>query len=151
MKQFSSLKWLLVSSLALLAGCTGVSADYSNLDLASVSGTVTLDGQPLPNAYVVFEADDKTFSFGSTDANGQYTLQFNSQRAGTTPGSKVVRITSNGAAGEVYEQDPDGVTEEGTSSASAEKIPAKYNTKSELKATIESGSNTFDFELKTAP
>jgi hypothetical protein len=151
MKRSSSNQWMLICSLVALAGCTGVSADYSKLDLASVSGTVTFDGQPLPNAYVVFEAEDKTFSFGSTDANGQYTLQFNSERAGTTLGAKVVRITSNGAAGEVYEQDPDGVTEAGTSAASAEKIPAKYNTKSELKATVESGSNTFDFELKTAP
>ena len=46
----------LLSCLLLSAGCGGsIEADYSKLDLVDVSGTVTLDGQPLSGATVVFE------------------------------------------------------------------------------------------------
>ena len=44
----------LLSCLLLSAGCGGsIEADYSKLDLVDVSGTVTLDGQPLSGATVV--------------------------------------------------------------------------------------------------
>lgn len=152
-----SLKTLTVALLmcvgTMLAGCGGVSADYSQIDLASASGTVTLDNRPLANAMVTFEAPDKTFAFGKTDASGKYTLQFNSEQSGVTPGPKVVRITTVGGTDEsaVYEVNPDEETGEGAATGSVEKVPAKYNKTSELTATVASGSNTFDFPLKSAP
>jgi len=41
-----------------------------------VSGTVTLDGRPFAKANVAFEPGQGRPSFGATDAQGQYTLQF---------------------------------------------------------------------------
>jgi len=44
-------------------GCTdGRRADYSQLQLVEVSGQVSLDGQSLVQATIIFETDDRDFS-----------------------------------------------------------------------------------------
>jgi len=126
--------------------------------LSSVQGTVTLNSVPLEKALVVFEAADKTFSYGLTDSTGRYELMFNSQEAGALKGSKTVRIWSSrgvpGAAeagGGGEGDDPDGGEEEaaGAAPAAAERVPAKYNAQSELTATVQKASETIDFDLRS--
>lgn len=133
--------------LALLAGCeSGPRMSYDSVGLVDVSGTVTLDGKPLPGAVVIFEADTGRFSYGETDSSGRYTLHFDSETDGAAPGPKTVRISTSRKIGE------EGEGGEGESAAKppAERVPEKYNRKSELTRTIEPGhAQTFDFDLTT--
>lgn len=139
--------------LMVVTGCGDSIADYSQIDLHSVSGRVTLEGQPLSDALVTFESSDSQFSYGLTDADGRYVLQFDSVKPGVTPGDKVVRISTKrrlpgmegGEEGSAPSEgaDPEGPPKE----VRVEQVPPHYNSKSTLTAKVE-GSTTFDFELK---
>ena len=106
-----------------------------------VSGTVTLDGQPLANATMSFLPDDGQLepAFARTDQQGKYTLQQTETVGGATPGSYKVRITT-------YEPP---ITESDPPVAGApERVPTKYNIKTELAATIKKvENNVIDFPL----
>ena len=123
----------LISSLmtiVLMAGCnSSPRPDYNDVELVQVSGTVELDGKPLSDAVVTFEAPTGQFSFAQTDARGYYSLRFDSVKYGTEPGEKTVRISTarrilglnvDEQAGEV---DPDAPPED----APPEVVPEKYN------------------------
>ena len=132
---------LLSSMLVVLVGGCGSG------DLGNVSGTVTLDGQPLPNAQVTFMPDEGGGpSFGETDAQGKYTLTHNSGDSGAVPGKHTVSI-------EMIEEEQDydaAGTDEGTlelKQDSKKRLPARYNEASELTAEVEQGSTTVDFPL----
>src|SRR5262245_9387579 len=117
----------LLMALLTFAGCA--KDGYSELGLVTVTGKITLDGQPLSDAKVTFESDDKRQAIGTTDASGNYQLMYDSQTPGAMPGPKTVRITTanldveGGGAGE-------------GAAAVKEKVPARYNTNSELKADV---------------
>ena len=117
----------------LLAGCG------SGDGLATVKGKVTLNGQPLEGAVVQFQptADDGSPSAGKTDAKGRYELMHTFNTRGGMPGEHVVTIRTAAA---YYE-------EEDTDVQPVERIPAKYNTRTELKRTVKRGRNTIDFDL----
>lgn len=139
---------VLAAWLLAVAGCGQSGPDYDGLDLSSVHGTVTLDGEPLAGALVVFEAEDRTFSYALTDGRGNYELMFNSEKRGVTKGNKIVRIWSSrgipgrGQAGIAGEgEDPDAAPDR------PEKVPAKYNEQSELEVTVAISSHKFDFGL----
>lgn len=140
--------------LGLATGCGGsIHPDYSQLDLVDVSGTVTLDGQPLSGAQVAFEAPDGTYSSGVTDASGNFDLMFNTEQSGCLTGEKVVRIKLTGSS-EAMDEAPDdeGNSDEGVKkTATAGKIPAQYNKESTLKATVDADHTTFQFDLKSKP
>ncbi|MCA9015337.1 MAG: carboxypeptidase regulatory-like domain-containing protein [Planctomycetaceae bacterium] len=140
---------LFFSLLILSAGCGGsINADYSNLDLVDVSGTVTLDGQPLSGATVVFEAGDGTYSSGVTDDSGNFTLMFNTEKSGCLTGDKIVRIQFK-TDSENPDEEAEG--EGGTSQQPKLKIPEQYNKKSTLQATVDANHTTFTFDLKSKP
>lgn len=124
---------------ALLVGCG------SNMKVAPVSGTVTLDGEPLANASVVFEpkAGGRP-SFGVTDESGQYTLNYNMHEGGAEVGECTVRISTRmQAAGDEEGYDDD-------SKVLPERVPPKY-AKEPMVVTVESKRNTIDFPLTTGP
>ncbi len=113
--------------LAALVGC----AD-DRPGLASVSGLVTLDEKPLPNAVVIFlPTDGGRGSRGRTDDKGRYTLRYLRDIEGAIPGSHRVRIVT------ASEDSP------------VERLPAKYNAATTLKVEVAAGSNTFDFPLES--
>ncbi|MFH1267628.1 MAG: carboxypeptidase regulatory-like domain-containing protein [Planctomycetota bacterium] len=124
---------LCVSSLA--AGC----AD-GGPKLGQVSGTVTLDGQPLAPAKVEFQPQEAggSPSYGTTDESGRYELTFSLDRPGAMIGKHLVRITTYR---QLSSQDPGGPGE------LPERVPPKYNANSELIREVESGHNSFDFQL----
>ncbi len=128
------MKVLVVLLLALAVGC-----GESGLDLSSVEGMVTFDGQPLPNAIVNFEptegGGERSSYDGPTDESGHYQLHATASQKGAEPGDYTVHITVPTFAAD----DPRAKT--------AVKVPAKYNTKSELRATVKDGKNTFDWPL----
>jgi hypothetical protein len=135
------------SCVFAFAGCGGVSTDYSGLGLVQVSGAVTLDGKPLSGAAVYFEPTDKSVSrsYATTDASGNYVLEFDSKTKGVTAGEKIVRIEGKGLGGEeVVEADGEGAS----ASKPADSVPACYNAESKLKATV-TGSQTMNFDLKS--
>jgi hypothetical protein len=117
----------------LAAGCSG--------GLAAVSGTVTLDGQPAAGVSVTFQPAEGTQggSYATTDAQGRYTLKrVADDRSGAAVGKhKVVLSMSKQAAGNAE-------------SASLERLPARYNTKSDLTFDVPSGGTSdANFELKS--
>jgi len=120
--------------LPLAAGCGG-----GGPDLGSVEGTVTLDGQPLANAIINFEPVEgggpRSSYDGETDESGHYVLHATASQKGAEPGDYTVHITLP----ELESDEPAAKTEV--------EIPAKYNTQSELKATVKDGKNTFDWPL----
>jgi len=106
-------------------------------ELGYVSGTVTLDGKPFPNAMVQFhsEAGGRPGT-GTTDKAGKYELVYTTGAKGAKVGSNRVEITTMWPDGEP----PPGETE---------RIPAEYNLASTLKKDVKPGRNTFDFELRS--
>jgi hypothetical protein len=114
--------------LVLLSGCGG-----GGPQVAPVTGTVTLDGKPLPNAEVVFApVDGGRPSTARTVDGGQYELLFKRGQPGAIVGPHTVRIW---ISHEVVQNPP--------------KIPARYDSQSELKREVKSGENVFDFNLES--
>lgn len=125
----------------LTAGCGG-SADGP--ETAPVYGVVTMDGEPLPNASVRFVpvgAEEGRPSFGYTDEEGYYILQYSGSAQGAMLGDHVVRISTFNAG----EEDEYGDILPPT----PETVPVKYNRDSELKRTVKAGDNEFNFELSS--
>jgi hypothetical protein len=122
----------LVLGAMLMVGC-----GPSGPEVATVEGLVTLDGKPLEGALVMFTpvAGGRPAA-ARTDEGGCYELQYTEARDGALLGEHVVSIST-------YQE---GDVSSGIPSI-PEKIPAKYNVKSELKQTVEAGDNTFNFPL----
>lgn len=115
----------------ILAGCSG--ADDSKIKmpkLGKVKGIVKLGGKPLEGATVEFNPGTARPSVGVTDANGSYTLKYDESNLGAAVGEHTVRITTKSPT-----------------SSPVEKVPARYNEKSEEKRSVKEGDNEFDFDL----
>lgn len=111
----------------LITGC-GKSTDGR----VAVSGEVTLDGQPLDRGSIEFhpKAAGGTMT-GGTIENGTFTI---AAEQGPKPGSYEVRVfaASGGAAADPNE--PPGP--ESQAKPATERIPARFNVKSELTAEV---------------
>lgn len=132
---------------ALLApaviGCGGAS---DSLDRKEVTGTITLNGQPLNDGRIQFTP--VSAAAGTVAAaeikDGKYQIP---AAAGPVPGEYKVMIFSSGPA-------PAAVVEAMPGDApppplAPELIPPEYNATSTLKAEVKSsGPNTFDFDVK---
>jgi hypothetical protein len=148
----SGLTTALVAAVGVLvaAGCgsAGWGPDYSGVELVEVNGRITLDGQPLPGAELLFVAADGCWSSGLTDPDGRYRLRFDSNRFGTPPGPKLVRIHARpvtiDAAGEA--QELEGLDD----SLPRDPLPACYNSRSRLSAEIAGPTPDLDFALSRA-
>jgi hypothetical protein len=107
--------------------------------LARVRGRVTLNGEPLEGAVVEFHSTSPGGSSASaiTDAKGRYELMHTFDARGAMPGEYAVTIRTA----------EDCFDEQGNSLRSPERVPARYNSQTELKRTVEPGRNTIDFKL----
>ena len=115
-----------------VAGCPGSSADVP--DLATVSGTVTMGGEPLGGALVEFMSAGGQIGSAVTDASGKYELAYKGDTKGAEIGENTVRITT--------------VLDHPTPPDYVDPIPAKYNEATELKVTVATGANTHNFDLE---
>jgi hypothetical protein len=108
--------------------------------LASVSGTVTLDGLPVQGAVLEFVPQEagKSTAFGATDENGFYEMQFGQSRHGAFLGRTKVRIRSD-----------DQVFVGGENYSNTEVFPPRYNDRSELFVDVADGENEFDFPCES--
>ena len=129
--------------LAISAGC----GSGDGLPRESVSGNVTLDGQPLESGLIQFEptSPDVPTMTGGEIEDGYYSIP---RAGGPVPGSYKVLITSSPKEAEL---DP----EEGEMPGmvpmpkDVDSIPSQYNAQSTLTAEVKAGeSNTFDFALE---
>ncbi len=128
--------------MAATPGCGG-SAD--ELPREPVSGTVTLDGQPLEAGAIQFfpapKAGGVAVSGGSPVEGGAFAI---TREYGLVPGSYKVAI--NAAEPESRDKRAKGHTRKGAPVKDV--VPAKYNSETILTAEIEKGgSNRLKFEL----
>ncbi len=119
----------LLVALLLVSGC-----GPSKPETVPVSGTVTWNGQPLPQGSILFQPEDgKGVPDPGDIKDGRYQLQ-------AKAGKKKVEIRATRESGKV---DP------AMGAAPREQyIPAEYNEKTTLRAEVKSGEkNEFNFPL----
>ncbi|MCC9606360.1 carboxypeptidase-like regulatory domain-containing protein [Blastopirellula sp. JC732] len=143
----------LLSCLIMSVGCA-----EQGPSLGAVSGTVTLDGKPLPNVIVSFvPVTGGRPSVGTTDENGKYQLAF-VDRLGALTGKHKVSITTVVQGDDIdfseissddprYEEMVLARKSDYDNAVVKEPLPAAYNSKSELIREVESGANAIDFAL----
>lgn len=124
--------WLFgLLAAALLTGC-GPSDG-----LVEVGGTVTFDGAPIPEGRILFRmTDGDQQAYSEVIENGKYLIR-------VAPGSARVEITASrlipGKFVEVNPGEPEQVGEM--------YIPEKYNSRTELTATISGATESQNFDL----
>lgn len=133
LKQISSITLLLL--VVLTSGCQRGPA------LGTVSGTVKVNGKPMPYAYIVFQPIDPPGTYGSAyaDEDGEYHLRFSVHRDGAPVGKHQVSIRA--AKGDELPDD--------ASPGTRIHLPEKYNDQSELVREVKRGHNEIDFELES--
>ncbi len=143
---------------ACFVGCSGGGGgDYP--DTVAAKGTVTYNGSLVEDASVVFSpASGDDAAYGTTDAQGVFTLKTSWGADGAVPGSYKVTVSKTGdGVGEAVEVDAedeeaDMMADEGTEEAAkiTEHLPEKYkyadstDLEEEVKAD---GDNNFKLEL----
>ena len=123
-------------------GCGGGGADR-----ASVAGTVTYEGQPIAAGSIAFIPVDAASgpTAGATIENGRYTID---AAQGPAPGAHRVEIKAQRKTGRQFRDEfrppPDNLVDE-----VEQFLPPRYNTQSELTATLVPGANEdVDFALQ---
>jgi hypothetical protein len=133
----------------MLVGLMGC-GERDTLPREAISGTVTLDGQPLKEGVIQFMPSVTTTNqavvAGGPIRDGKFEV---SRDQGPTPGGYSVTILSGDVGGGALP--PGTAPGEGVANKPArEKIPAKYNAQTILTAEVKKGGpNTFQFDLKT--
>lgn len=107
-------------------------------EMGTVSGVVTLDGKPVPDAVVRFQPNSGRGSRAKTNAEGYYNLGYVGSAEGALIGEHKVTISTQW-------MDEDRTTHKMVSHP--ETLPARYNSESDLTRTVEAGHNEINFEL----
>ena len=125
--------------LLIVGGCS------DGPKLADVSGTVTLDGKPVPGAVLTFipENPEGSTSYGQTDAQGQYSLMFTRSKYGAMLGKHRVEIETR----KISADEAADMKAAGEEAPAYVAIPKKYREAGALTAEVTSGSNKIDFPL----
>lgn len=108
---------------------------------APVSGRVTLNEKPLPDAYVIFQpaiGEPNEVSQGKTDTDGNYTLAGMKGQAGAKVGDHTITITT---------VSPDAMDDE-RSPLPRDQVPQKYRD-DPLQFNVTDGANEAIFDLST--
>jgi hypothetical protein len=110
---------LLTLAVVLTCGPRAAAAD----DLASVKGTITLDGKPLPSGRILFHLGDGQFIGAKIKDDGTFKME-------RVPTGKYKVTVESAVQGKSV-------------------LPARYaaDDKSELQVEVKKGANTLDFAL----
>ena len=114
--------------------------------VASVSGTVKLDGEPLANAVVIFQPlgdgqmNPGVGSIGRTNDKGEYRLRLIDGGNGAIRGTHRVEISCPMDDG-LNSPDEDRATKP------PNKVPHRYNADSKVTYEVKAGDNKADFDL----
>ncbi|EAQ77512.1 hypothetical protein [Blastopirellula marina] len=126
---------ILTASLSLFAwGCAQADNSDRFEPTNAVTGAVTVDGVPLESGSIQFTSPEDVRQGSEAFAEitaGEY-------NANVTAGEKIVLIRS---------PQPSGSPDVTGTVPTKETLPAKYNTRTTLKAVIEQGPTTVDFTL----
>ncbi len=137
----------LIGVTFLLAGLVG--CGQSGPERVSISGTVTFDGKEIGFGHISFVPTDGTKGSGMTGhiKNGQYRLD---AKGGVPVGKYIVKINGFTLA---PGQEPPGEIMGLDYHVGPQYLPEKYNNKSELSFTVDSGSSEItwmNYELKSS-
>jgi hypothetical protein len=123
-----------VACAVAMAGCT------KKTERGTVSGDVTLDGQPLKSGVIHFEpVDGKASPADAVIADGKFKVEM-------PPGDKRVSISAPKVTGKRKSYDaPDSPTVD----IIQELLPARYNAQSDLTLAVAAGSQQKNYDLKT--
>ncbi len=157
---------LLVIGLALVGGCSEDLTDVP--DTIDVTGTITFNSSPLPDADVIFFDGTEYTAFGKTDGTGRYTLKtrFNSVAYEKGAPARKYKVTVSklvppgGMTEEEYQakktalrtkrESGQKITPEDLLPQKVEMIPPRYSQaeRTELEATVKfNQENDFPFNL----
>lgn len=100
-------------------------------ELGYVSGTVTLDGKPLPGVNIIFRPETGRPAADQTDEEGNYELEYLAGVSGCKLGPNSI----------AFEWPPEA--------ANVPSIPAKYNSTEMFKVDVKPGNNELNFEMKS--
>ena len=122
--------------LPLLVGCGG--------NVGIVSGTVTLDGQPVPSATLTFVKQDEANPTreGAVITDGRF-------QAKIPPGKYKLELTGQKVIGTRVQKDFDGKDE--VLPQMGPMFPQKYNEQSTLIEDIKAGPHPIKLELSSGP
>lgn len=123
----------------LLCGCGSGRYDFETVP---IEGTVTLNGEPLPHALVIFQPDEGRLASGYTNEEGNYSLVYLEGKQGVLPGKHKVMITTE------LKPDPDSNDPE-IRAGRPELVPIEYHRQSRLEVEVSPGDQSpIDFELE---
>lgn len=125
---------LLLVTVLMMVGCT------ENSDLAEVTGTVNIDGEPAEKGAIsFFPVNGQGPTTGAQILQGKY-------QSKVPPGESKVEIRVSKVVGQKKLYDtPDSPVQD----VYAEVLPPKYNSKSELRIDAQPGLNEKDWHLDT--
>ena len=139
------LKHLRIVLLLLPVVATSGCWNSSKYPLAPVSGVVTLDGEPLGNAFVNFQPKGGPSSKGITNAEGRYSLITIDGAEGAVVGPHTVSIYS------VHSQEAAAESDLDLPTTPKERVPDRYNYNTTLTFEVPAdGTTTADWDLKTS-
>lgn len=135
-----AIRWspLLLTLLVLVSAGCGKS---NPLGRQAVTGTISLNGQPLEHGTIEFSPQGEGTASGAVIENGSFSIPADK---GLPPGDYLVRISAADEEGE-----PVDMPGESTKIA-PELIPPEYNSESEQTFTVSTdGSNEFNLDIST--
>lgn len=109
----------------------------------AVSGTVTLDGEPLSNCVVVLQSDSSEFGVGATALaqEGKFTL---TRETGPIPGKYFVLIHEDQPDLEEYEERKQVNPK---NALNKKFVPDRYRSRSDLEVTVNASGDPLVIEL----
>ena len=117
---------------AALIGCNG--------GASSVSGTVSLDGQPVKSGSIMFVSTESDRREGAVIQDGEF-------QAELPPGKYRLELSGQKVVGQRKQKDFEGKDE--VLDITDELFPEKFNVKSQLTQEIKPGSQTLPLDLKS--
>jgi hypothetical protein len=101
--------------------------------LGNVTGTLTINGKPIPNATIRFRPVEKEAkkaeSLGLTDANGRYELFYVRDVPGAAVGEHIVEIEAKDEKGR-------------------QRLPQEYHRRSNVHKAVQEGSNEINLDIQ---
>lgn len=129
--------WLAIPFVSFAIGCGS--------NRIGIEGIVTCDGQPLEQGYISFHPHSTTGgpTVGAAIEGGAFRI---APEQGVLPGGFEVVITASRKSGQQIPDDFSG----GMADVFQQYLPERYNSRTELSATInDTGTHTLSFELTT--
>lgn len=134
------ISWMISGLVSGALALTSAGCGRSEVELGTVTGRVTLDGQPVRGVFIVFQPDGRRSALALLDADGKYTLQYNVKHAGTVIGKQGIFLKKP------LDDQLDDVRKAGIDEPT--KFPKKF---AQIFETVEvkAGRNEFNLDLKS--